>query len=366
MIDQALDRAADDARVAVGRRADRVGGAAEDGLFQLAERDDDAVGRPAEQRRRRRPAWAGARRAISSVTSSTASRSKSTSRRSASSTAIRQSSMAVPGGVTFRARRSRRPSRFVVVPRFSPARATGRNTWAASVLGVGKASTARTNGTLASARRARSRSGKSDSGSAPRRISAWIRPSAAAARMPAVSSPALGGGPAPGGLEPGPAGVERDPPGQESRRQTEVQCAVDVAAPQGGQEPHAGEARSAAAAATVASAGSAKDGRPRITMTGRSSPGSPRSRAAAASSSASECATAEETGSGSVGGVAGDTAAGSAGAATDSAAAAPGDSAAGARHPGRGRGLGGTGRGGGLARRRRLGRSCRRRAGRLR
>ena len=35
-----------------------------------------------------------------------------------------------------------------MVPRFSPARATGRKTWAASVLGVGKASTATMNGTL--------------------------------------------------------------------------------------------------------------------------------------------------------------------------------------------------------------------------
>ena len=64
-----------------------------------------------------------------------------------------------------------------------------------------------------------------------------------------------------------------------------------------------------------------------MTTTGRSSPGSPRSSVATASRSASERPSAEETASGSAGGVAGETAAGSAGAATDSAAATSGDSA---------------------------------------
>ena len=110
----------------------------------------------------------------------------------------------------------------------------------ASVLGVGKASTATTNGTLASARRARSRSGKSDSGSAPSRTSASMRPSAAAAEDPGGVEAPLGGHATPGGLEPGPAGVEGHPPRQEPGRQAEVEPTVDVAAPQRREEPDPG------------------------------------------------------------------------------------------------------------------------------
>ena len=54
------------------------------------ERQHGAVARPAEQRRRRRPANAGATRAISSCTSPTVSRSKSVPKRAASSAAMRQ------------------------------------------------------------------------------------------------------------------------------------------------------------------------------------------------------------------------------------------------------------------------------------
>ena len=155
----------------------------------------DAVARAAHAASASTPANAGATRAISSCTSSTVSKSKSAPKRSASSAAMRQSSIAVPSGVTLRAdalhpalevRDAARPSR----P--TPVRAgTRRRAPAASAR---NAPTAITN--VAPRRapaRSGSRSGKSAIGSAPSSTSASILPSAAASRMPAASRPALVG-----------------------------------------------------------------------------------------------------------------------------------------------------------------------------
>ena len=190
--DEALDRAADDARVAVGRRADRVRGPAEDGFLHLAQRDHRTVGRPAEQR------GVGAQRGPGASAGDLVGHLVDRFQVEVGAEAqgqldgdtpvlhgrARRASPCGPGAAGGPRGSSSSPASRPPAP---PAGTRGP----ASVLGVGKASTATTNGTLASARRARSRSGKSDSGSAPSRTSAWMRPSAAAAEDPGRVEPPL-------------------------------------------------------------------------------------------------------------------------------------------------------------------------------
>ena len=113
----------------------RWAGRSRSGASRLPDRHHDAVDGPAQQGGVGAPVGGGqARRSRRSPRRRPPGRSR-TPRRTASSAATRQSSMAVPGGATLRARRSRRPSRLVVVPRFSPKTATGSTTSARSRAG---------------------------------------------------------------------------------------------------------------------------------------------------------------------------------------------------------------------------------------
>ncbi len=124
-----------------------------------------------------------------------------------------QSARAVPGGVTFACTTLTRPSMLVAVPSTSPKPAAASTTSAFRPLSVRNVSTAMTVPARVSARSARSRSGKSDSGSAPRRTSTSRVPSAAAVRMPVASSPGSLGTTFQRPLNQSRPDVERDTPG---------------------------------------------------------------------------------------------------------------------------------------------------------
>ena len=109
--------------------------------------------------------------------------------RSASSAATIQSARDVPAAVTRWATVDTRPSRLVVVPLFSANIDAGRTTSARSAEAVRNESRATTTPARSRAWAASAASGKSASGSAPRRTRRSISPAAAAARMPAASRP---------------------------------------------------------------------------------------------------------------------------------------------------------------------------------
>ncbi len=108
--------------------------------------------------------------------------------------AIIQSGRAVPATLTFAPSVLTRPSRFVVVPAFSPYPAAGSTTWACWDDAVTKVSMAMSERTPASARLASEVSGKSEIGSQPSRIRQASLPLAAASRASVGVHAALAGG----------------------------------------------------------------------------------------------------------------------------------------------------------------------------
>ena len=139
------------------------------------------------------PAWAEESRSISIQAEAASVIARSAPRRKPNSAAIIQSGRAVPGGVTFWRTVLTRPSRLVVVPSTSAAPAAGNTMSTAADDELSTVSRAITVRAPFRPREASSRSGKSASGSAPSSTRVSIRPSAAAARMPAVSRPVSAG-----------------------------------------------------------------------------------------------------------------------------------------------------------------------------
>ena len=137
--------------------------------------------------------YAGATAEISARTSLKFSKPRSVPSRLETSAASIQSAREVPGGVTRCESVLTRPSMFVVVPVFSAKPAAASTTSARLLEELSAVSTASTVRAPVRPRSARSASGKSESGSAPKRTRTSMRPSAAARRMPSVSRPvALG------------------------------------------------------------------------------------------------------------------------------------------------------------------------------
>ena len=214
------------------------------------------------------------------------SKPRSVPSRDETSAASIQSARAVPGGVTRCERVLTRPSILVVVPAFSAKPAAASTTSARLLDALRAVSTASTVRAPVRPRSAKSASGKSARGSAPRRTSTSMRPSAAARRMPSVSRPSATGSAGQiseyhsrassrvtrPGRRPGARPMSRAPRTLE-RRSAERKVVSGRAA------------RTVDAAATVTLEASANDARPRTTVIG---PVAAFSKFRAASSSAME------------------------------------------------------------------------------
>ncbi|CAB4987389.1 unannotated protein [freshwater metagenome] len=232
---------------------------------------------------------AGATRAISSWISSTVSRSKSVPSLSASSDAIRKSGIGLPTAAILRPTREMRPSRFVVVPAFSPQTVAGRKTSASAAASVIVALIQITKPAPPTPARTKRRSGKSLTMSAPTRISAPIRPSDAALKMPAVSSPAsLGALPHAASKRSAPAlSVTR--PGRKPGARPRSIAPRTFPRRSAMRKRVFGMSRIIAAAATVGSADVATSERPRTTTMGPVRPSISGARAALISRAALAC-----------------------------------------------------------------------------
>ena len=197
------------------------------------------------------------------------SKPRSVPSREETSAASIQSARAVPGGVTRCESVLTRPSILVVVPAFSAKPAAASTTSARLLDALSAVSTASTVRAPVRPRSAKSASGKSERGSAPRRTRTSMRPSAAARRMPSVSRPSVTGSAGQiseyhsrassrvtrPGSSPGARPMSRAPRTLE-RRSAERNVVSGRAA------------RTADAAATVTLADSANDARPRTTVIG--------------------------------------------------------------------------------------------------
>ena len=198
---------------------------------------------------------------------------------------MRQSSIAVPSGVTLRPTRCTRPSRLVTRARSSrPTACTGGTRRRARVrVGDERADRDRRSRRASSAALGERRDrGSRPSGSAPSSTSTWILPSAAALEdAGGVEARALAA-PCPTRRRTTPRPSSSvDAAGQEAGREAEVERAVHVAAPQRGEELHVGQLRRARRPpARVAAGDSASDRRPSTTTT---SPSRPSTSAAARS-----------------------------------------------------------------------------------
>ena len=197
------------------------------------------------------------------------SKPRSAPRRSARSTASCQSERAVPGGVTRRTTWVTRPSMFVVVPSVSANPVAGSTTVARRADSVRNRSIATTRRAPMKACSASEASGKSPSGSAPSSTSVSIRPSAAARRMPAASSPSTSGTRGHAAPNHSAASARRTRPGNTPGANPALSAPITLPRRSAGRKVASGKRRTIAPiASTTVDADSATDGRPITTVIG--------------------------------------------------------------------------------------------------
>ena len=226
----ALDRAADDAGVAVGRGADRVGGATQDGIFKLAQRDHDAVDRPAEQGGvGARVGWGESGDLVGDLVDRFQVEVDPETQRQ-----LDGDPPVLHGGTGGRDLPGQTQQAALEV-RGGPPLLPGQGHGQEHMGGIGAR---RRKGVDGHDER---RLGQRPAGQvAIGEVGQRVRPEEDQRLQPALGGggqdaggvePPPGGDPAPGGLEPRPSGIERDPPGQEAGRQAEVESTVNVVAP---------------------------------------------------------------------------------------------------------------------------------------